>query len=147
MINYFKAAERVLYTRKDLDRALDNLERRKVRIIKSSAPCDYPSIDTSQPYTSSSKCNDALADCLELAEINREIENTKQIIGEIDAVLKQMDPVESDLLREWYILGSSKEEISAKINYSSISTIYELRNKAVSRFAVLYFGAGAISSI
>ena len=147
MINYFKAAERVLYTRKDLDRALDNLERRKLRIIKSMAPKGYPSVDTTQPYTSSSKCNDALAECLELSEISREIANTKQIVEEIDEILRQMDQTEAELLREWYILGNTKEEIMAKVNYSSTSTIYELRNKAVSRFAVLYFGAGAISSI
>ena len=40
--------------------------------------------------------------------------------------------------------GKAKEEnLTAQVNYASRTSIYDLRNKAVAGFAVLYFGADA----
>ena len=61
-------------------------------------------------------------------------------------MLAHLEQTDADLLRAWYIEHKSKEEIAERINYSSSSTIYDLRNKAVAAFAVLYFGAGALAS-
>lgn len=146
MINYFKAAERTLSERGNLDRALANLERRKESVIRRGGPHDIQTTDYSRPYVSGGGANDALTDCLELAEINREIATTRETVEHIDAVLGQLDKADADLLRAWYIEHLTKEEVAERINYSSSSTLYDLRNKAVSAFAVLYFGAGALSS-
>lgn len=67
----------------------------------------------------------------------------KKKIDEIDSVLQQLDPQDAELLRLWYIERESKEEIAAQVNYASRTSIYDLRNKAVAGFAVLYFGADA----
>lgn len=146
MINYFKAAERTLSERGNLDRALVNLERRREAVIRRAGPHEIRVTDYSRPYVSGGGANDALTDCLELAEINREIALTRETIGHVDTVLGQLDPADADLLRAWYIDHLTKEEVAERINYSSSSTIYDLRNKAVSAFAILYFGAGALSS-
>lgn len=146
MINYFKAAERTLSERGNLERALVNLEKRKERAIRRGAPKDVKAIDYSSVYVSGGGANDALTDCLELIEIKREIEETREEIEHIDAVLGQLAPADAALLRAWYVERLSKEEVAERINYSSSSTIYDLRNKAVAAFAVLYFGAGALSS-
>lgn len=146
MINYFKAAERALSERGNLERALVNLEKRKERAIRRGAPKDVKAIDYSSVYVSGGGANDALADCLELIEIRREIEETREEIEHIDAVLGQLAPADEAILRAWYVERLSKEEVAERINYSSSSTIYDLRNKAVAAFAVLYFGAGALSS-
>lgn len=147
MINYFDAAEKTLRSRGTLEIALGNLERRKERIIRQSGPGGYPSIDYSKNYTSTKDVNDALSECLELSEVMREIVATKEAIEEIDNILSQMEPEDAELLRLWYVEKKSKEDIADAINYSSATTIYDLRNKAVSRFALLYFGASALSSI
>lgn len=146
MINYFKAAERTLSERGNLERALVNLEKRKERAIRRGAPKDVKAIDYSSVYVSGGGANDALTDYLELIEIKREIEETREEIEHIDAVLGQLAPADAALLRAWYVERLSKEEVAERINYSSSSTIYDLRNKAVAAFAVLYFGAGALSS-
>lgn len=143
MINYFDAAEKTLRSRAMLDTALKNLERRRERIMRHNAPSGYPSPDTSKPYASTKSVNDALADCVELAEVIREIKNTQAKIDEIDSVLKQLDPQDAELLRLWYIDRRSKDDIASKINYASRTSIYDLRNKAVAGFALLYFGADA----
>ena len=121
MINYFDAAENTLRSRSMLEKALKNLMRRQERIMR----------------------NDALTDCIEIAEVAREINRTKDKIDEIDSVLQQLDPHDAELLRLWYIERKSKEEIAEQVNYASRTSIYDLRNKAVAGFAVLYFGADA----
>lgn len=143
MINYFDAAENTLRSRSMLETALKNLKRRRERIIRHNAPSDYPSFDMSKPYTSTKGVNDALTDCVELAEVVREINHTQAKIDEIDGVLKQLDPQDAELLRLWYIERKSKDDIAAEANYASRTSIYDLRNKAVAGFALLYFGADA----
>ena len=147
MINYFAEAEKTLRARGVLEQALVNLERRERRIIEHSSPTGYPSPDFSKPYTGTGEINDALSACLELAEVVREIEQTKTTISEIDDVLEQVTPEEREILRLWYIERKSKEEIAAEANYASLSSLYDLRNRAVAQFALLFFGAGAIASL
>lgn len=106
MINYFDAAENTLRSRSMLEKALKNLMRRQERIMRHNAPSGYPSLDTSKPYTSTKSVNDALTDCIEIAEVAREINRTKDKIDEIDSVLKQLDPQDAELLRLWYISAS-----------------------------------------
>lgn len=146
MINYFKSAERTLSERANLEKALANLERRKDRILRRGAPSDNVLTDYARPYVSGGGANAALSEMIDLAEIKREIEFTRETIEEIDDVLGQLEQTDADLLRAWYIERESKEKIAERINYSSSSTIYDLRNKAVAAFAVLYFGAGALAS-
>lgn len=147
MINYFEAAEKTLRARGLLETALGNLERKKERILRYGAPSEYPSADMSKPYTGAKSVNDALADCLELAEVMREIQVTRDKVEEIDDVLAQMDEDDARILRLWYIERKSKDEITEAVCYSSTSSLYDLRNKALVRFALLYFGAGAMPSM
>lgn len=147
MINYFQAAEKTLSNRAELQYALENLERRRSRIIRQSGPSGLPTFDFSKPYVSASQANSALADCLELVELAREIEATKGMIEEIDGTLEQLSADDADLLRAWYVEKKTKEEIAEALNYSSTTTVYDLKNKAVSRFALLFYGAGALASI
>lgn len=147
MINYFKAAERTLSERSKLDLAIKNLERRRERAIRRGAPNGLKAIDYEGVYISGGGANDALSDCLELIEINRELTLTRETIEEIDLVLGQLDKADAALLRLWYIEHKSKEEIAEELSYSSRTSIYDLRNKAVSAFAILYYGAGALASV
>ena len=41
----------------------------------------------------------------------------------------------------------SKEEIAGAVSYASTRSVYDLRNTAVARFALLYFGAAALPSV
>ena len=141
MINYFEAAEKTLRARGLLETALGNLERKKERILRYGAPSEYPSADMSKPYTGAKTVN------VELAEVMREIQVTRDKVEEIDDVLAQMDEDDARILRLWYIERKSKEEIAEAVCYASPTSIYDQRNKALVRFALLYFGAGAMPSM
>ena len=129
MINYFEAAEKTLRARGLLETALGNLERKKERILRYGAPSEYPSADMSKPYTGAKSVNDALADCLELAEVMREIQVTRDKVEEIDGVLAQMDEADARILRLWYIERKSKDEITEAVCYSSTSSLYDRRGR------------------
>lgn len=147
MINYFETAEKTLRARGLLEVALGNLERKKERILRYGAPSEYPSADMSKPYTGAKTVNDALEDCLELTEVMREIQVTRDKVEEIDAVLAQMEESDARILRLWYIERKSKDKIAEAVCYASHTSIYDQRNKALVRFALLYFGAGAMPSM
>ena len=145
MINYFKAAERLLAQRGNLEQALENLGRRR-ELASTQAKAERDNIKP-RPYASSGGINAHTSARLELAEITREIVATRSTIAEIDRVLAQLDDADAELLRAWYIEHESKEQIADELSYSSKTSIYDLRNKAVAAFAVLYYGAGALASI
>lgn len=146
MINYFKSAERLLLERGNLDRALANIEHRLERAVRETAPSGIASIDYSKTYVSQSDTADALSVCLAVAELTREISTTKETIKEIDDVLAQLSDEDAEILSAWYIEGKTKSDIAEQFSYSSRTSIYDLRNKAVAAFALLYFGAAALSS-
>lgn len=116
--------------------SLPPLRQRQREIISSLGPMPRAAVSTRTPPPA-----------LELAEINREIVATRSTIAEIDRVLAQLDDADAELLRAWYIEHKSKEQIADELSYSSKTSIYDLRNKAVAAFAVLYYGAGALASI
>lgn len=141
MINYFEAAENSPRSRLARD-GFRQSRAEKERILRYGAPSEYPSADMSKPYTGAKSVNDALVDCLELAEVMREIQITRDKVEEIDGVLAQMDESDARILRLWYIERKSKDEIAEAVCYASPTSIYDQRNKALVRFALLYFGAG-----
>lgn len=147
MINYFHAAENTLRARGSLDAALINLQNRQAAILAANCPSEYQSPDFGTAYSSIGAINDALASCLDLCEVGKEIEATRAAILEIDQVIGQLEPQEREIIRLWYIERKAKDEIAAELNYSSSKSVYELRNKAVAEFAIHYFGAGAIAGV
>lgn len=110
MINYFKAAERLLAQRGNLEQALENLGRRR-ELASTQAKAERDNIKP-RPYASSGGINAHTSARLELAEINREIVATRSTIAEIDRVLAQLDDADAELLRAWYIEHKSKGELA-----------------------------------
>ena len=113
MINYFKAAERLLAQRGNLEQALENLGRRR-ELASTQAKAERDNIKP-RPYASSGGINAHTSARLELAEINREIVATRSTIAEIDRVLAQLDDADAELLRAWYIEHKSKYPHFSKI--------------------------------
>lgn len=146
-MNYFKEAEHVLSSRKNLDRSLLNLYRRKERLVDSGAPQGLTGLDPAKPYVTGGAVNDTMTDCLDLMEINKEIKVTEAKIKEIDDVIGQLKEDSKKVLTLWYIDLRTKEEMLGEFHVSSFSTLYDSRNKAIGAFAILYFGAPALDAI
>lgn len=146
-MNYFKAAEQVLSSVPVMERALDNLEKRKARIMMTNKPADVEAIDPSKSYVNAGQVRDTLDEMLELSECVGNIKKTSAKLSEIHAVLEQMPEEKARVLQAWYIEHRSKEKIADMMGYESITSVYNMRNMAVAEFALSYFGAGALESI
>lgn len=77
-MNYFKAAEQVLSSVPTLERALENLQHRRDRLIESGAPREPGAIDYGKPFTDSHYVSDTLNELLELSECSRNIAETQR---------------------------------------------------------------------
>ena len=146
-MNYFKAAEQDLSAVPVLKKALTNLKRRQDRLSKSGCPPEDMKIDYSKPYVDTKEVNDTLAEMISLTEVKREIKDTESKIEEIEEVLNQLKKEHKIILVMWYIEKRGKDAITETLNYESNKSIYNLRNRAVAEFALLYYGAGALKSI
>lgn len=146
-MNYFKAAEQVLSSVPTLKRALENLKRRKARLIESGAPRELGAIDYSKPFTDSHYVSDTLNELLELSECTRNIAETQRELNYIDGIIEQLSEEYKKIIVLWYIEKRSKESIMEAMYIESLTTVYNLRNRAVAEFALLYYGASALPSI
>lgn len=146
-MNYFKAAEQVLSSVSALKKALENLEARKARLIASGAPREPGAIDYTKPFTNSHYVSDTLNELLELSECTQNIANTKNELDYISGIIEQLSDDYKQIITMWYIEGQTKEQIAQAMYIESSTTVYNLRNKAVAEFALLYYGAAALNSI
>ncbi|HAN20412.1 MAG: hypothetical protein A2Y15_08650 [Clostridiales bacterium GWF2_36_10] len=146
-MNYFKAAEQDLSSIPVLKRSLENLKKRKERLLNSGCPSENVIIDYTKPYVDSSFVNETLNDLIQLSQVNKEIANTEAKIAEFDDVINQLDKEHKTIITMWYIEKQSKEAIADKMHFQKRDSIYSLRNKAVAQYALLYYGANALNSI
>ena len=47
----------------------------------------------------------------------------------------------------WYVEKKAKEDIAEKVGYSHRQSVYEIRNKAIRKFAVALFGIVVLEAI
>ena len=146
-MNYFKAAEQLLGSVPTLKKALTNLQKREQRLIDQGKPREPGAIDYNKPFTDSHYASDTLNELLELSECSRNIAETQRTLSEIEGIIDQVPAEHKKLVVLWYIEKHSKEAIMEEMYIESLTTVYNLRNRAVAEFALLYYGAAAIPSI
>ena len=110
-MNYFKAAEQVLSSVPALERALENLQHRRDRLIESGAPREPGAIDYSKPFTDSHYVSDTLNELLELSECSRNIAETQRKLAEIKGIIDQLKDEYKKLVILWYLEKKPKETV------------------------------------
>ena len=146
-MNYFKAAEQVLESISYLEQGLENLERRKQRLMMQGKPRNIETPDYDRPFVDTRYVNNTLTEALSLNECSYCISKTNSELEEIRAIIDQLPDELRRLVYLWYVEKKPKEEIMQSMDIYSNSTIYAKRNKAVAVFALLYYGSPALSSI
>ena len=117
-MNYFKAAEQVLSSVPALERALENLQHRRDRLIESGAPREPGAIDYSKPFTDSHYVSDTLNELLELSECSRNIAETQRKLAEIKGIIDQLKDEYKKLVILWYLEKSQKRQLWRSYTYS-----------------------------
>lgn len=150
-MDYIREAEKVLWHYKDLEKSLSWQNRQINRLFRIRAPLEISAIN--YDGMPKGRNNDETMNVLcELGMYSEMSNNTKKKIDEIDEILKGLSDDEGcqyyeEVLRLWYIDGMHKDDIAEHLNFSSRTSIYQIRNEAIRKFAVRLFGSDALKAI
>lgn len=152
-MNYIREAENYLYYYHDLHKSLQQIESQISRLIAKAGPKDISAVCYEQVKANPSPHQDETINVLfQLQKLIENRERTKQELEKIDRILDEIsqDPgceLYGEILRKWYIERVPKEDIAEELGYSSRQSIYDLRAKAIRKFAVRLFGIGALEML
>lgn len=153
-MNYILEAEKYLWHYRDLKYSLEQLDREISKLKWSGAP-EMPSAQEldGMPHGQAYQ-DDMMNIAFKLHMCMESREKTLQELSEIDQILADISAekgceVYGKVLRMWYIEKKSKEEIAETLNYSQNSrqSIYDIRGKAIRKFAIRKFGLEALKAI
>ncbi len=148
-MNYFDEAERLLAEVPKKERAISALIARRDRLLRKSAPSGGGSgTDYSKPYIKATYAADTLKELCELGDVCRALDMTIQEVAEIkNCVDAMLDETQKTCLKLWYFERMPKERIAERLERWSVTTIYNLRNKAIYEFALIYWGSTATKNL
>ena len=153
-MDYVREAEKVLYHYRELRFALENLERQISALVYQSAPAAWKAADIEETGVKYGFRDDAYNVLFKIKVLTENRERTSAEIERVDRLLGEIekDPdcqYYAQVLRFWYIEKTPKNEIAGIINYSSASrqSIYNIKDRAIRKFAVMYFGLGALKAL
>lgn len=141
-MDYFKEAEKILSYRKSMELSLDNMNRRKNRLIDSGIPTSQVDLEQARLYVIGETTEDTAEKYLDLISIQKNINYTNALIRKIDRALNHLSAAQRKLLKMWYIDGIQREVICEKLNSKnsiSLTSLYHKKNQAMGKFAILFW--------
>lgn len=149
-MNYIREAEKYLKHYKDLKYSLEQIDREIYRLQMSSAPKDIKAVNFDGVPHAEYYQDNIFNIAFQLKVFTEAKEQTLARLEEIDRILEDIGRENKNyekILRMWYIEKRPWEEIAEGLQYSpkSRNSIYELKNEAIRKFAVMLFGIGACS--
>ncbi len=151
-MNYIREAENRLWYYRDLQRSIDEMSQRIGKLISRAGPADLSAMVLDGSGVHSQRVDDTLNILFEIKRLTELRQETNTALAEIDNILTRFDK-EPDckfygaVLRKWYIERVPKEDIAREIGYSSKRSVYEIKNRAIRKFAVMLFGIEALKVV
>lgn len=155
-MNYIKEAENVLWYYNDLYRSIENMNREIAKIVSRQGPSSLNAIqlDVTGIHGSGDADDNTYNLLFKLKTLTENYEKTTLELDEINKILDEISQDEGcerygEVLRKWYIEKIPKEEIAKHLGYSvtSRTTIYDIRSRAIKKFAVRYHGIEVVKAI
>jgi len=153
-MNYIREAEKYLWHYRDLKYSLEQLDREISKLKWSGAP-KIPSAQELDGMPHGQVYQD---DMMNIAfKLQMCIEGREKTLGELNEIDQVLEDISKEkgcedygkVLRMWYIEKKTKEEIAEVLNYSQNSrqSIYDIRGKAIRKFAIMKFGLDALKAV
>jgi len=149
-LNYIKEAEKYLKYYYDLNESIKRMTRERAILLHDSWPEDIKGIDYTKPKIDENFHQDEAYDILyKIKVLTENIEITQEKLKEIDIILDDISiddgcELYGPVLKMWYVDKLPKELIAEKVKYSSRQSIYDIKNKAIRKFAIRLFGLEAL---
>jgi len=151
-MNYIREAENYLYHYRDMKKSLDRLEKQISELVAKAGPKDLKAIALDATGIRNTQQDEAINILYQLQVLIENKKRTEEKLKEIDKILDSISKDEGcelygKVLRKWYIEQMPKEEIAEQIGYSSRTSIYTIRARAIRKLAVQLFGIGAVEDL
>lgn len=154
-MNYIREAENVLLYYKDLFRSIENIGREIARLARTQGPGNLTAVSNDiTGIVGSGKHDEAINAIYKIQVLTRNRESTQAELSEVEKILGEISKEPGceyygPVLRKWYIERVPKEEIARKIGLSSTSraSVYDIKGKAIRKFAVTLFGIDAVKIV
>lgn len=152
-MNYIKEAEEILKYYRDLDRSVKNMRREISRLMDKQTPSSLNALPLDVTGVHGGSGQDEAYNVLYRIKVLAE--NCNKTLAEIELVTKELDEIDRDpecegygiVLWDWYVAGVPRNEIAEKLGYTSMQSVYALKDRAIRKFAVRYFGIEAMKAV
>lgn len=151
-MNYIKEAESYLWYYHDLYRSIENIDRQIARLIAKASPKMISAIRFDETGVKAGHYDDTLNVLFEIQKLTEAKAETQAALAEVEKILEEISQepgceLYGQVLRKWYIEKVPKEDIASEIGYSSRRSVYEIKNRAIRKFAVRLFGIEALKAV
>lgn len=153
-MNFIKEAENILKYYKDLNRSVDHMGHEIAKLISHNAPTlpSAVSLDLTGVHGSGHEDDNTYNVLYKIQLLSESREKTRSEMELVNIILQEIcqEPgceEYKNLLIHWYVNRTPKEEIAEIFGYSSKQSAYNLRDQAIKKFAVRYFGIDAMKAI
>lgn len=152
-MNYIKEAENVLEHYTDLEYSMKNIEKRIIKLKYSGAPKELKASVLDDICIKVTPKHDETINIL--CELKILVDERCDVIKQLDEIDKFLQELSEDegcelygkVLRMWYIDKFSKEKIAGELFYECKQSVYNIRNKAIRKFTVRWFGITGLKAI
>lgn len=90
-----------------------------------------------------------------LCELKKLVDARRDTLNELDEIEKILEDISSEedcelygrVLKMWYIKKVPKEKIAEELSYSSRQSVYDIKNRALRKFTIRWFGVYALKTM
>jgi hypothetical protein len=145
---WIRDAEQILWHVGDLRQSVENMDKQIVILVARAGPRELGAVDL-EAAIGSGKQDETINIIYEIKQLTDNRDLTIAFLAKVEDVLEAIDAEEScreyvPVLRAWYFDRTTKERIAENVGYSHRNSIYEIRRRALRKFAIKMFGLGAL---
>lgn len=147
-----REAENYLLYYRELRKSILHADRMIGQLMHQTAPRVLGAVAMELTGVRAQRPHDTLNQIYQLQKWQEMKELTAIEIGKIDDVLVAICEGSGcerykDVLVMWYVNKLDKEDIAERLGYSHRQSVYEIKNKAIRKFAVALYGVTALKAI
>ncbi len=148
-MDYIREAENILWYYNNIYNSLQNIEKQITRLKYQNAPREISATNYDQPRVSGGGRDSTENIMYQIQVLTNCRDESLLKLDEADKALQEISQEPGCenygvLLRLFYIEKLPKDVIAARVGYSQRKDVYRLRDRAIRKFAVNYFGIRAI---
>jgi len=151
-VDCIREAENFLKYYRDLSKSIEYSDRMIKGLMKQTAPKNPTAVVMDITGIRASRAHDTLN---QLYAIQKWQEMRELTLVEMEKVEDVLDYIADEpgceqykeVLLSWYVERMDKETIARQLGYSSKQSVYDIKNKAIRKFAVTAFGVTALKAV